>query len=205
MQKNKIPKRNEVPKEYTWATEDIFASREDWEKALKECQGYTEKLKAFSGRLSESGETLLQLFQLLDEISVKAGAVRQYAHLNADTDTADSSLQAMSGKALSLLVALQGAESFVRPELIALSDETLENFYAQCPGLTLYRRAIEEDPLLKDHILSPAEKQLLAAAGEISESPETIGSMFRNADLKFPNVLDRDGNEQQLTPGAYIP
>ena len=31
----KIPKRSEVDKQYTWATEDLFATDELWEKALE--------------------------------------------------------------------------------------------------------------------------------------------------------------------------
>ena len=34
----KIPKRSEVDKQYTWATEDLFATDELWEKALEDAK-----------------------------------------------------------------------------------------------------------------------------------------------------------------------
>ena len=42
--KNRIPKRSEVNKEYTWALEDIFATDELWNEALEELKGVPEKL-----------------------------------------------------------------------------------------------------------------------------------------------------------------
>ena len=57
---------------------------------------------------------------------------------------------------------------------------------------------------LKDHILSPAEEKLLAAAGEVANGPETIFSMMDNADAVFPPVIDDDGKELPLTHGSFI-
>jgi len=33
-----LPARAEIPEEYTWRLEDIFASDEEWEKEFKEIQ-----------------------------------------------------------------------------------------------------------------------------------------------------------------------
>ena len=57
---------------------------------------------------------------------------------------------------------------------------------------------------LKDHILSPAEEKLLAAAGEVANGPETIFSMMNNADAVFPSVIDDDGKELPLTHGSLL-
>ena len=48
MNMNKIPKRSEVSKENTWATEDIFVTDEAWEKAFEEAQAYPEKAAAYA-------------------------------------------------------------------------------------------------------------------------------------------------------------
>ena len=39
----------------------------------------------------------------------------------------------------------------------------------------------------------------------MAESPEHIGSMFRDADLKFPDAVGKDGETHQVTQGSYIP
>ena len=53
-------------------------------------------------------------------------------------------------------------------------------------------------------MLTPAEEKLLAAAGEMMQSPDDIYSKFADADLTFPDVVDKDGNKHHLTQGTYI-
>ena len=43
----KIPKRSEVRKEDTWATEDIFESDAAWEKAFAEAAKYPNIISSF--------------------------------------------------------------------------------------------------------------------------------------------------------------
>ena len=45
----------------------------------------------------------------------------------------------------------------------------------------------------------------MALTGEMTGSPDNIFSMFNDADLKFPDATDKDGNKHQVTHGSYIP
>lgn len=45
----------------------------------------------------------------------------------------------------------------------------------------------------------------MALTGEMAGSPDNIFSMFNDADLKFPDAVDKDGNTHQVTHGSYIP
>ena len=201
----KIPKRSEAEKQYTWATEDMFASDEKWEEALAEMSSMPDRLAAYKGKLGESGATLLEYLQLGDDLGLAIGLIANYAFRKADEDTSVGKYQEMRGKVISMDVAISSASAFDTPEILAIPDETLEKFYAETPGLELYRRALDKMRARRAHILSDAEEKLLAAAGELSEAPENIGSMFRNADLKFPDAVDAEGNKHQLTQGSYIP
>ena len=201
----KIPKRSEQPKEYTWATEDLFATDEAWEQAVADMGAMPERIAAFRGKLGESGKTLLDYLKLSDEINLQVSRIANYAFRKADEDTAVGKYQAMRGKVVGLDVALSSASAFDTPEILAISDETLAGFYGDTPELALYRRYLDKLRARRAHILSDAEEKLLAAAGEMSETPENIGSMFRNADLKFPDAVDGKGEKHQLTAGAYIP
>ncbi|MBR4434515.1 MAG: oligoendopeptidase F [Clostridia bacterium] len=201
----KIPNRSEVQKEYTWATEDIFASDELWEKALDELRSIPEKLIAYKGKLGGSAQALYEYFLLRDDNSIKVGRVGNYASLKADEDTANSFYQAMRGKMRSVLIQIGRADSFATPEIIAIPDETIERFMKEKPELELYRRRLEILRSHKEHTLSDAEECLLASAREISGAASDIASNFRNADIRFPSVKDSEGNEYQLTQGSYIP
>ncbi len=200
-----IPTRSEVDEAYTWALEDVFPTDEAWKDAYEAAKAYPEKLSSYRGRLASSPETLLEFFKLSEEISVCFDSLYGYAQRRSDEDTAVSKYQGMTSQAMSLMVAVDAASSFETPELLAISDETLEQFYKDLPALELYRTFLNNIRRKRAHILSDAEEKLLAAAGEMSQAPDTIYSVFADADLTFPNAVDSEGNSHPLTHGSYIP
>ena len=203
--KQTIPVRADADPNYTWALEDIYPSDDAWDAAYAEAQNFSRQISAFRGRLGSSARTLLEFLQLGETISVAFDSLYGYAQRRSDEDTAVSKYQGMSSKAISLMVAVDAAGSFETPELLAIPDEKLEQFYQELPALTVYRTYLDNLRRKRAHILSDAEEKLLAAAGEISQSPDTIYSMFADADLKFPPAVDSAGNEHELTHGSYIP
>ena len=124
----KIPKRSEVDKQYTWATEDLFATDELWEGALEDAKKYIPMAEAYKGRLGEGADTLYGFLKARDEANLKIGRLANYAMRKSDEDTANSLYNAMKGKLMSFLVAYESAYSFVVPEIIAIDDAKLEAF-----------------------------------------------------------------------------
>ncbi|MBQ4341985.1 MAG: oligoendopeptidase F, partial [Clostridia bacterium] len=161
-----IPKRSEVEKQYTWATEDLFATDALWEEALEAAKAYPEKLAAYRGRISASAEDLLGYMQLNDEIQVKVERLGNYAMRKSDEDTGNSFYQAMKGKIMNLYMTIESADSFSTPELISIPDDTMEAFYNAAPGLRLYSRKISKIRHFKPHTLSDAEERILALSGQ---------------------------------------
>lgn len=201
----KIPKRSEVRKEDTWATEDIFESDAAWEKAFAEAAKYPNIISSFKGKISKSSAELLNYLKLNEEAGIALEMLYGYAHLKSDEDTGNSVYQAMTGKFMSWYTSLSAADAFSSPEIISISDEDMEQFYKEQPELALYRRMLDKIRATKAHTLPEAEEKLLASAHEIADASSKTGSAFRNADLKFPDVLDSEGNPHQLTQGSYIP
>ena len=205
MAQNVIPKRSEVPEEFTWNLKDMFESDEAWfaeYEALKEMPAH---IAAFQGKLGESAETLLESFRLDDEISTRLSRLYGYASCKGDQDTGDNYYQDMRGKAMSTYVAIASAAAYRTSEIMAIPEDTLNLFYTVQPELETYRRSLYQIRRRAAHILSPKEETLLAAAGEMADSPESIGSVFRNAELRFPEVEDKDGVKHQLTNGSFVP
>ena len=95
--------------------------------------------------------------------------------------------------------------AFATPEILAIDDETLERFFAECPALETWRRPIERIRRQRAHVLSAPEEALLAALGEVAEGPESIGSALRNADLRFDDAVDSEGKAHTLSAGTYGP
>ena len=200
----KIRSREEIPVEDTWATEDMYPSDEAWEAELATLEDDKALLSGFAGHLSDSAEKLLDYLINMERVDSKADLLGNYCMRKADQDTREAKYQAMSGKFMSAVVSLGAAVSFETPEILAISDETLAEFYAVCPGLERYRRYLTNLRRKKDHVLSPSEEKLLAAAGEISQAPSNTFGMFSNADLTFPDALDSQGKAHPISQGTYI-
>lgn len=202
---NPNTKRDDVPAEYTWNLADLYESDEAWRRENEALRALPEQVKAYQGRLGASAAELLAYFRLADEGNLRYSRLVNYAMRKADQDQGDSVYQDMNGKAMSAVVSISGAMSFAAPEIMAIPDETLERFFAEEPALEEYRRSVYQIRRRKAHILSPAEEKLLAAAGEVSNAPGQIGSIFRNADLSFPDVEDGEGKQYTLTNGSFVP
>lgn len=198
-----IKERNEIPQEYKWAIEDIYATDEDWEKALLKAKEYAIKVSEFNGKISKSSKDLFNYFTIGDEISILFDSLVNYAQRKLDEDTRNSKYQDMVARLMSVAVELNSNGAFETPEILSMSDDTLNQFYKEVPSLELYRLYIDRIRAKKEHILSEREERLISMTGKMSSSPDTIFSMFNDADLKFPNAIDKDGNEHTLTHGTY--
>ncbi|MBR5390897.1 MAG: oligoendopeptidase F [Clostridia bacterium] len=204
MAENRIPKRNEVKKENTWATEDLFPTDQAWTEEYEALKSVPARANAVRGTLGRSAAQLLAYFKEQDEIELRLTRLFNYASRKGDEDMGNSFYQDLRSKAGSLAVAVESAFAFAVPELLAIPDETLERFFQEEPSLLTYRRPLEKLRRMRAHILSQEEEALLAAAGEMASAPGTVSSSFRNADLKFPSVADSKGEIHPLTQESLI-
>jgi len=200
----RIRNRNEIPVEDTWAIEDLYATDEIWEQELATVEADKEALAAFAGHLADSAQTLFDYLQRMEQTNEKAERLANYCMRKADEDTREAKYQAMSGQFMSVIVALGAACSFETPEIMAISDETLDGFYAAYPALERYRRYLTDLRRLKEHVLSPAEEKLLASAGEMAQAPDTIYGYFADADMTFPDAVDGQGQKHPLSQGTFV-
>lgn len=205
METNKIPARADVPEKDKWAIQDLFATDDDWRTALAKAKEFIPRITAFRGRLAESGAALLSFFRLDDEISLAFDALVHYAQRRSDEDTRVAAYQEMVSQVTRFAVEIQSAAAFETPELLAISDEDMNRLYAEAPELELYRLNIDRIRRRREHVLSDKEEAILAAAGEMAASPDDIYSMLNDADLKFPDAVDKDGNKHPVTHGTFIP
>ena len=202
---DRLPKREEVAQELTWRLEDIYDDEAKWEEELKKLGEVADVVASYQGKLSESAANLLGLCKADEEMSLLLDRVHGYAHMREDQDTANSKYQAMKQCAMTAYMQSAEKSAFMNPEILQLSDEKLESYYAELPELLRYKRAIGEIRRLKDHMLSSEMEQLLASAGEMQGASQKAYGMLSNADLKFPSVKDSEGNEVTLSNGRFVP
>ncbi len=200
----KIPERSEIQEQDKWAIHDIYATDELWEEDLKKAKELIPVYGSYVGKLGGSAQAMLEYCRLEERTAEMADALANYAMRRSDEDARVSKYQAMVGRLMSAYVELGAASSFATPEIMAIYEETMERFYAECPELEHFRRYLTDIRRRREHVLSPAEEKLLAAAGEMANAPDNIYGMFSDADIVFPDVEDGQGNKHPLSQGTYI-
>ena len=204
VKKSGVPARQEIEQKYKWDLESVYADETSWEKDFAKTKELAEKIKEFSGRLGDGAGVLLECLKLRDELMVLAGKVIVYANLRRDEDTANAKHQAMADRSGMLGVQVQTAVSFIEPELLGLEEGAVEKYLKAQKGLEEYRHYLDNVLRRKPHTLSPREEQLLSMAGELDAAPYNIFSMLNNADLRFPEICDEDGEKVELSHGRFI-
>ena len=154
---DEIKNRKEIPTEHTWALEDLYASDDEWKKDLDKIRKMLPEIETYCGKLGESADTLLSFLEQQDELSIFLDRFANYSMRKADEDTKNTTYQGLKDQTTGIYVTLSSALSFAEPEILAISDAALEEFYAQRPKLKTYRRYLEDIRRKKAHILSNAE------------------------------------------------
>ncbi|MCI5668639.1 MAG: oligoendopeptidase F [Oscillospiraceae bacterium] len=201
----RIPKRSDINAKDKWSIEDIYPTNEAWEQDFATAKKMPEQIASYKGLLSTDSAKLLEYLKADDDMTVLLESLINYAQRKNDEDTRESKYQDMVSRLEMLFVDISGAAAFVTPEILSIDDETMERFFREQPDMELYRLCLDRVRRKKAHFLSEAEERIMALTGEMTGSPDNIFSMFNDADLKFPDAVDKDGNSHQVTHGSYIP
>ena len=123
--------RNDIPEQYKWNMQDLFATDELWEEEAKQLQELAKEIAQYQGKLSESAATLLAFLKKSDELDFHAERVIVYANQKYHEDTAVSKYQGYMAKAGSIGVEVGSAMAFMEPEILAMDTATLERFFKE--------------------------------------------------------------------------
>jgi oligoendopeptidase F len=199
----KLPKRQEVPENFKWRLEDIYPTEEAWEQDFKRLKDMVPRIEAVQGTLGRSADILKNGLDIYAELSETIEKLFVYAHMKKDEDNGNTKAQALLDRAQAVMVEGESAASFMVPEILAIPQETMNQYASSNDGLKVYDQYLNEITRQREHYLSAREEQILAMAGEMAAAPQSIFSMINNADLRFPNVHDENGEEVELTKGRY--
>jgi oligoendopeptidase F len=199
-----VPQRGDIDSQFKWDIASVYADDQAWETDLVKAQALADRISGLQGRWGESAPLLLELLKLQDELNILAGKVEVFASMIRDEDTGNSRGQTMADRSQSAMTKISAAISFIEPEILALPQERVQEFIQQEPGLGHYSFYLERLLRRKPHTLSPQEEKLLSMAGEMVLAPYNIFSMLNNADLRFPDVVDEQGEKVELSQGRYV-
>ncbi len=200
-----LPKRSEVREEDTWDLRDMYATKEDWEKELREIGVLTSVLEQMEGKVTASADNLFHTLEQAAKAEQKVDLAFSYAERLFDQDQKNTEHQAMSRKMYSLYTDYSSRTAFIVPEILATEEAVLEGYFAEKPELSLYRIQIREIQRTKAHSLPAEQEKLVAMTGEMAQTPDQVYSIINNADFVYPEIKNAQGEMVRLTHGNFIP
>lgn len=196
-----VPPRAEVPVEETWALETVFSTDEAWEVAFTGSGERLRAVEAFRGRIAEGPATLLVALRAADDLTEAVSKVLVYALLRRSEDATNASAGEMADRAIGLASRAKAAGSFLGPEIAAIPDETIADWFTEEPGLEPYRHALMRISRLRSHIRSVEVEEILARAGEVTAASEITQSVLEDGELPLGQITDESGQTVRLAQG----
>lgn len=199
----RLPERSEVAVEDTWNLAGLFPTDEAWETAFQEFEGMISGYEPYPGTLASSADQLAACLQFDMKVNRLAEALGTYAFLKTTEDQTNGDYQRMIGRYQNVAVRAGEASSFMRPEILAIEDQTL-NQYLETEIMKPYKLMIERLTRYKKYTLGEKEEQLLAMQGEMASATSKIFRQLHDSDLKFGAVEDQNGELVELTSSTFM-
>ncbi|MDR2505098.1 MAG: oligoendopeptidase F [Oscillospiraceae bacterium] len=212
MEETKIaqPERCDVETQWKWRLEDVFSTNDDWEKLCAQTREQLPALAESLAALAQSSgkdagavrQDMLRALNLAQKANSNLSELFTYARMRRDEDNRVGLYQGLVQRAEILMVELDTAMAPLRPALLALPDGSIESAIED-PAFADYTLQLKSVLNLKPHTLSAEMEGLVAQAGEVLSAPGNAFSMLDDADLKFPEIIDENGNKVEANSAKY--
>ena len=195
--------RVDIEEKYKWDLTDMYASTDEWEADILKYNALLPEIESYRGRLGNDGKTLLAAIQKMEEIEMLISDIFVYAGLKSYEDMRVGENSANFSQARTLSTKYNEATSYMRPELLAIPPQKLAGMISSTKGLDIYRHFIDEQLRMKDYTLSEAEEKILASASDALGKFSNVYGAFNNADIRYGDIVDAEGNTVELTKARY--
>ncbi len=186
-----------------WNVRDLYATEDDYERDYEEVEKRLGEYAKFCGHILDDANSLYGLLTLDDEISRKIERIYIYSFIQNDEDTRKTKYQTLYERAVKLNEKCNEASSYIVPELLKSSFETVEKYIEEKKELVPYRRMLKELYRMKDHVLSDAEEKILSSLSGSFGTAEEAFSYLSDADLRFGEIDDEDGKPIEMNEKIY--
>lgn len=197
-----LPKRAQVKAADTWDLGLLFPNDQAWEAAFTAWEQRIPEFDRFRGQLGSDAATLAACLDFDNELDRAGEQLGAYAFLKAAEDQANSDYQRMIGRFRNASSRAGQAASYIRPEIMAIKQATLDQFLAD-PRLAKYRLLLERMLRYKPHTLGKREEKLLAMQSEMAEATNQIFRQLTDADLKWGLVKNEKGERIELGNSSF--
>jgi oligoendopeptidase F len=202
MATKKLLPRSKVKAQDCWDLGSLFTSDAEWELAFDKWQKQIKKYAKFKGTLGDGPEALAKLLAFDNKFDEEGERIGTYAYLKGAEDTANSDYQRMIGRYMNAASQASQEASYIRPEILALSEAKLKKYLAD-KSLAPYQLQLERLIRYKPHTLSDKEEKLLAMQTEMAQAASQAFRQLNDADLKFGELENEKGERIELGHSSF--
>jgi oligoendopeptidase F len=196
--------RKDVPVEYTWKIEDLFASTADWQTEKEAVAMLITQIDEKAKAWTASARAMLALLDLVNDIDLKGSRLMSYASHQSNTDMGNTQFQAMEGAIRTIFVQLNSKLAFLQPDILALGAEKFAAYLKSEPKLAIYRFNIESILREKDHILPGDQQRIASLTGLFAGATGRASSQFNDVEIPPAEITTSDGQKVILNYPAYL-
>ena len=197
----KQPKaRKEMDARWTWDLNDIINGAEAFDALYAQTEKDIDAWQKCQGKVAENPRAAIRGYFAIDRAVER---MFTYARMRQDEDGGDTAAQTLLARIQSLATRASSASAFLRPELLSLPAQMLEELKNDA-DFSEYSMFMEN--LLRDqpHTLPAEQEKLLAQLGEIMQAPDDIYTMLSDVDRPLPQVTDEKGQDASLSSTVYM-
>ncbi|HEX2474478.1 MAG TPA: oligoendopeptidase F [Lacipirellulaceae bacterium] len=198
----KLPLRKQVKSDDTWDLSSLFKTDADWERAFADWEKRIPRYEKFRGTLGDGAAALTKCLEFDSDFERAGEVLATYAYLKTAEDLADSNYQRMLGRYEHAATLAAEAASFIRPEILALAAEKLDE-YVNAKQLKRFRLQLERLIRYKPHTLGTGEEKLLAMQNEMAGAANRVFRQLTDADLKFGMCRNEKGESVELSQATF--
>ena len=198
----KIKNRNEIPEELKWDLTTIYKTDEDFYKDIENAKKIIDEMYSYKGKIFKTKNNLIKYLKNDENLSLLLNKILTYGIRKHDEDTTNSKYQEMYQVVENIYNVAGEKTSSFRPEFLKVDKKTI-NEYLKDKYLSKYKKIFDDLSRYKEHTLTDNEEEMLSKLALTFSASENTFSMLNDADIKFPTIIDEEGNEVELTNSNY--
>ena len=189
--------------EYDWNLKEIFKNKEEFNIMKKGLEEDLENISKYQGILCKNSNNLYSCYKLFEKALEKYEKLYGYGMLYYNLDMSNQEGIKLYKEVEAIGTNFSTKTSFMTPEITYADSKEIEKYLKEDKKLEPYKRDILDILEEKEHILSKEEENILANYGEVFSAPENTFDVLTNAEFKFGNLIDENGEKQELTESNY--
>ncbi len=197
------PNRTEIDESYCWNLADIYASDAEWRKSKQLHERSLAAVESFRGKVCASASNLLDCLVLVSALSKEQMRLQCYSSMRSDEDTRDARALEMDQEIAQVGADFASRTAFIEPEILCTPWNMVEGLMKEEPGLLPYKHSLKDMFRRKKHTLSEPEERILAHSSLVADTPNSVYSIFSNAEFPFPEVALADGKTVRLDKSNF--